>query len=36
MAIYLRVRELIQEVERDVVIIWSLVLVTIFANLILS
>ena len=36
MAIYLRVRELTQEVERDVVIIWSLVLVTIFANLILS
>ena len=36
MAIYLRVRELTQEVERDVIIIWSLVLVTIFANLILS
>ena len=35
-AIYLRVREFPQEVERDVVIILSLVLVTIFANLILS
>ena len=35
-AIYLRVREFPQEVERDVLIILSLVLVTIFANLILS